>query len=245
VPPPSQLTTLIYDAPDGALGALALRLVELGLHTGYANDIDELALLAGERNREAGVGALVFPESTLHELPQLIKRVALPWSIPLETFVPVGTGLGEKERAQLREYGLRWCLVDSCTDAELRFVMELANWSTDPMNLRSEPRVPVQLPVMVNYSETSRTGHIRDLSLSGAFLTDHPFVDPGTPISLELGFDGRVEAISARVRWLRQAEGDRLGSRPAGMGVEFVDLAEGLRESMQTLLRDAQERFEI
>jgi hypothetical protein len=129
--------TLVYGGAGGGLGDVALRLVRFGLETSYAHDLDELILLALERERESGVGSVLVgsdrdPPVIRKLVDQLEQRVALP----ALSVVVVGSDLPDGDRESLRSRSLRWHLPGGFSDRALRFVASAATWERDAMKLR-------------------------------------------------------------------------------------------------------------
>jgi uncharacterized protein (TIGR02266 family) len=87
---------------------------------------------------------------------------------------------------------------------------------------RVSPRVPLEADVVLACGSQFFSGTAHDLSARGVFVATRRPLDIGTNVSLELTVpEGQVLARGV-VRWRRSPDADGL----AGVGIEFVDLAE-------------------
>lgn len=87
------------------------------------------------------------------------------------------------------------------------------------------PRVPVQVPVYFDGTDSSLLGYMRDLSPSGIFLQTTAGIDVGMRCALAFplpGHDGRVHVVGRVVRTVApDLEDQPSGVRIPGIGVEF------------------------
>jgi diguanylate cyclase (GGDEF)-like protein len=87
------------------------------------------------------------------------------------------------------------------------------------------PRVPVQVPVYFDGTDSALLGYMRDLSPSGIFLQTTAGIDVGMRCALTFplpGHDGRVHVVGRVVRTVSPELEDQLcGVRIPGIGVEF------------------------
>jgi hypothetical protein len=106
--------------------------------------------------------------------------------------------------------------------------------------MRKHTRRTVELPVVVSDAANKVRAGIRfgaaDVSAGGAFLRSDLLFEVGELLNLEidLGAEHPVRARGRVVRVSRGAENDRV---PAGMGIEFVDLAAEDRAAIDARLR--------
>lgn len=87
------------------------------------------------------------------------------------------------------------------------------------------PRVPVQVPVYFDGTDSMLLGYMRDLSPSGIFLQTTAGIDVGMRCALTFplpGHDGRVHVVGRVVRTVPPQLSDEPGEvRIPGLGVEF------------------------
>jgi diguanylate cyclase (GGDEF)-like protein len=87
------------------------------------------------------------------------------------------------------------------------------------------PRVPVQVPVFFDGTDSLLLGYMRDLSPSGIFLQTTAGIDVGMRCALSFplpGHDGRVHVVGRVVRTVPPQFSDESGDvRIPGLGVEF------------------------
>jgi Tfp pilus assembly protein PilZ len=87
------------------------------------------------------------------------------------------------------------------------------------------PRVPLQVPVFFDGSDSTLLGYMRDLSPSGIFLQTTAGIDVGMRCALNFplpGHDGRVRVVGRVVRTVPPQFSEDSGDvRIPGLGVEF------------------------
>ena len=234
---------LVFESADSGLGAVALGLVALGLDPLYANDEDELALLAREHGDR--IAALVVPGALpLERLDAVTQRV--------RGWLPGGTAAvvvvaPPRQRAvlgALRERGIRWVVFAPYDASELRFAVAAALGSGDALEPRSGLRVPIHLPASVCHAERTRSGEITNLSVGGAFVALAEPPEPGAVLRLEFPIGERMLSVRAVVA--HRSGGARPSPNGApGMGVAFSGLAPLEARLIEDFVRERTESFRI
>jgi hypothetical protein len=234
---------LVFDGADSALGAVALGLVALGLDPLYANDEDELVLLAHEQ--KGRIAALVVPGVLpLERLDAVTQRVG--------ALLPGGKGAvvvvaPPRERAllgALRKRGIRWVVFAPYDASELRFAVVAALGSGDAREPRSGLRVPIRLPPRVCHAGSAHSGEIANLSVGGAFVALAEPPEPGAALSLEFPLGERMLSVQAVVA--HRMDGARPGPGGApGMGVAFSGLAPLEARLVEGFVRERIESFRL
>lgn len=233
---------LILDDERHPLGDLSLQLITLGLRPLYATDFDELVLLAREYREQVGA-VLVSAHRANEALPSLRKRVLEPLGLPPAAVIPVGDRLAPQQSEALRGEGLRLCLRSPYEAHELRFVVARTLSDTDPEELRLDPRVPCNLPVMIQSEHRETKGRLADLSTGGAFVAlAHPH---GERSQVALAFTLREQActVTARVAWRTGPASPPWCDR--GMGVEFVGTGSDTRTLLRRFVAEQVHRFRL
>lgn len=106
---------------------------------------------------------------------------------------------------------------------------------------RRHPRRPLQ--VLLRGRDAEGVGNLvfeaSDLSAGGVFLASDFLLDPGDGLTLEFQVpgDARVLKVQARVVWVRRFP---TGGERAGMGVEFVRVADPDRDALTRFLRESE-----
>ena len=103
---------LVLDSEQTLLGQTAMRLVQLGVDTLYAKDVDEAVLLA--RQESSRVGAVLIPTQLAVESGE--KRLSRVWSqlaAGPAGLVLVGEEPDPELLVRLHEHGARWCLLSA------------------------------------------------------------------------------------------------------------------------------------
>lgn len=229
------------DAGQG-LGALALRLLELGVDVLYAPALDEAALLT--RQESERVGAVLLPASVLGADATRLPRL---FGVPASRLLPVASQA--EDLAAWGRSGSRLAIRQPCADSDLRFAVLAALAFEDQGEFRLDLRAPIDAAAEV--LETRPGGarqlpvRMLDVSAGGAYLaTDEP-IAAGQRAELvlpEILGGSRVE-IESVFTW-SHAEGAR-GRRPAGMGVMFSQPDLALRSACRRYVRSQIARFEL
>jgi hypothetical protein len=233
---------LILDSDSHELGDLSLSLITLGLRPLYSRELDELVLLSREFRPQVGA-VLVSSACIAEQLSGLRKQILDPLALPASAVVPVGDDPGPELRESLRHEGLRFCLPCGSEPQELRFVVSRVLSDTDPDELRRHPRAPCNVRVDVESEHRRVPARLEDVSLGGAFVVlAHPQAERST---LRLGFRllEEVCSVSARVAWRTGTNAPAWRDR--GMGVEFVDLDDGVRDVLGRFITEQMRRFRI
>src|SRR5262245_25653597 len=126
----------------------------------------------------------------------------------------------------------------------LMSVAALESDAADRVDPRPLPpaRVSVKIPVNLQFAGVFCAGVTRNISQDGAFIATPWRLPVGQRVTLRLAVPGHRAPfeVEAEVRWLRpDADGD---SRPAGIGVQFVDPPIGVSLCLAGLLQANQAR---
>ena len=219
-----------------------MSLLVLGHRPIYADDLDELLLLA--REREQPVGALLLPAAcALDWWPVVRKRVVEPLGLAPRSVLPVGARLPDAEAEALHCDGLRWALWEPFSPLELRFAVTLALSESDLFEFRIDTRVPCSIGVEVEAQSRIVPAHLTDLSACGAFVQlAHPHPER-TPLVVRLELCGRVVSLRAHVAW---RSGTRSPAwRDRGMGIEFEDVDPEALTLLREQAEHALDRFRL
>ena len=93
-------------------------------------------------------------------------------------------------------------------------------------NKRALPRIELQVAIDTAGDGGTHTGSTRNISAGGVFVaTDQP-VRVGDQLKLELKLPASRNSITldSTVRWVRLRRGAGGRNRPAGMGLQFINL---------------------
>jgi Tfp pilus assembly protein PilZ len=210
---------LVLDSEKCALGEAALSLVRSGIHTLYANDLDEAALMArqeGERLR----GVVMAADSSPARIDAALEVLGPHSNVQAASIVLLGSRPNEESLAALQERGIRWFLWEPHDATELRFLATLAIYEGSDVDVRIEPRVPTALRGSITLGGQTRPVRILDLTTGGAFIEVDKPPSPGRHIGLEIALpDGPIQIVTY-VRWVR-VKPITGPDRPAGAGLEF------------------------
>jgi hypothetical protein len=236
--------TLVFDSADSALGAVTLGLVALGLDPLYANDEDELVLLAREHRDR--VAALVVPGTLpVERLDAVTQRVGELLPGGNAAVVVVAPPRQRALLGALRERGIRWVVFAPYDASELRFAVVAALASGAVLEPRSGLRVPIRLPATVCHTGCARSGEITNLSVGGAYLTLAEPPEPGAALSIEFPIGERMLSVQAVVA--HRSDGVQPGPNgsPAGMGVAFSGLAPLEARLVEGFVRERIDSFRL
>ena len=117
-----------------------------------------------------------------------------------------------------------------------------------PCPVSDEPRRSERLPTTLLSRAFKgiyrKDGIVYSLSLHGAFL-EMPFpIDTGTPIRVEIELPDGSIMLKAEVVTVRDA-GEGQSDGPAGMGVAFQDVDDGVRARLERFLEAQENRFQV
>jgi hypothetical protein len=235
---------LLVDSQTGALGSVAIRLLELGIDVLYANHVDEAALLARQESRR--LGAVLLPTSFgSDDVARLLARVCSELAAGARSLVLVGLEPDPDLVEDLRAKGVKWCLWEPYDERELRFVMTAAMASDHADDRRKELRIPTALPTAVAMGRHRKEVTVHDLSVGGAYLaTPHPFLE-GSRINVDIALPGGSVMGKAEVANAKTAGKPGRPDVPNGMGIFFTELFPGSEETLRSFIRDWMRRFEL
>ena len=233
---------LLLDSDDSLLAQASKSLVVLGHQPLYAEDVEELILLAHELRRQ--VGALVLPAVHACEWwPVVRKQVVEALGLAPRSVLPVGARLADPDAQALHCDGLRWALAEPYTPLELRFAVSMVLFEGDQDEPRIESRVPCELEVEVESESRVLPAKLTDLSTGGAFVAlAHPHPE-GTLIALRGVLGGRPVSLEARVAWRTTAYTPSWRDR--GMGVTFERTPLAVLDPLRQEIDRALDRFRL
>lgn len=93
---------------------------------------------------------------------------------------------------------------------------------------RSFPRAPFTAAIRYFEWDRPREAHASEISAGGLFLRTRELLPEGSFITLRLLLPGAGHAFTVLGKVVHVMRGSHVGHKPAGMGVEFLDI--GARE---------------
>ncbi|GFO68379.1 two-component system response regulator [Geomonas limicola] len=119
-----------------------------------------------------------------------------------------------------------------------REFLEKARRYTDAVD-RREVRVPCQLPALFVVGGSAVGGNVMDISDGGVFLASHEPLRAEQLIKVAFYLPESklvLRELRARIAWVNE-EGNRVNpGLPPGVGLEFLDLDEELRETLKVVV---------
>lgn len=235
---------LACDDAKGVLGDVALQLVRVGADTVYAPDLAEAELMARQEGRRIG-GILVPSDITPDRLHDVLEHVALHTRVTLDDFALLGRRPSDRQVEILRDLGVPWRLWAPYSDRDLRFLHWVMVWAGTDDDLRIDPRLPTALPAHVVRRGEEREILVGDLSRSGAYLeTSSPF-PAGSQVHLSISLPAGVVEFFGVVRWVSPEIATPTRARPAGFGVEFLEIPDGSLRAVVDHLMGERDRFAL
>lgn len=236
--------TLLLDSQEAEFGRLAMRLLELGIDTMYANDLDEAALLSRQEMARLGV-VLASSEGPRAHIENIVNRVCAPLDAGVSSLVLVGPEMSEEKAGSLRELGISWRICEPYEERDLRFVLSLVMSKEHTDDRRKSLRIPTEIPTTIFMGRHRKDVIVRDLSLSGAyFASPHPFM-PESQLSIEIPLPEGTFLAKGVVRNAKTADVARRADVPDGMGVEFSHVNEKSMNLLQGYFDAWIERFTL
>lgn len=103
---------------------------------------------------------------------------------------------------------------------------------------RRHARVPFEVEVNVESDHNFYTGFTQNISEGGLFIATSRLLALGSKIQFSFRFSGSSEPVSIYgvVRWIRE-HSPMTEDAPAGMGVQFVDLAPAVAAQIDQFIR--------
>lgn len=233
---------LIIDTEPSVLGAVAVRLLQLGIDVLYAADVDEASLLAVQESER--LGAVLIPSSfDIQSVKALLSRVCSKLASGPRSLIVSGLEEDSDLTQYLRDNGVEWALREPYKERELRFVTTAAMATDHGGERRKHIRIPVEIETTVFMGRHRKKASVHDLSVSGAyFCTANPFFE-GSRISLEIPLpEGSVLGNGIVVN-AKSAENPGRPDVPDGMGVIFTNLAPGCTERLSDYIDGWVKRF--
>jgi hypothetical protein len=216
----SEPVALIYDTEGAALGRLQDRLQRLHFRVAYASDPAKFGdLVEAERDRLRAV--LVPTNLPRNELSGLFERASIEHLERPPSWVVVGNRPGERERAQLRDLGVRLALWEPCNDTTLRFVVNEALCLHREVESRRSQRVCTPLVARVHSNDRRLSAPVYNLSIHGAFLEARHLRPHGAQLEVEIPLPGLRLCLNASVVRTNAPGNLKRRSLPVGMGIRF------------------------
>jgi hypothetical protein len=212
---------LVLDLGKESFGALALRLVRLGVDAVLAAGFDEAELMA--RQEQVRIRGLLLPaEARGGEIDRVLESICAHAGVGAEGIAVLGPRPDEEGLQGLRQRGVGLRLWDPIEDRDLRFLACSLLWLGSNEDQRLDIRIPTALPALATHRRDARTVTVGDLSPSGARVeTAAPF-ELGSDVDLEIALPGgSAVTVAGVVRW--QVEADPAEAVAAGFGVEFLE----------------------
>jgi hypothetical protein len=236
---------LIFDPTQASrLGAEALGLVERGIDPLYANDVDEVHLMALQETGR--VGALVVPGAlSLATLDVLIDRIAPQLWAGARSVVVVGPPDGRAALRELKDRGISWVLREPYDASEFRFVVAAALATEDKLDPRGGLRVPLTIAISVRHGTDSAEGLVRNLSIGGAYVALATPPQPGSEIHVVLPIGDRSLETDATVVYTQRPDAAGRAVREPGMGIAFRGLAEAERTNVADFIVERTNCFRL
>ena len=236
--------TLLLDSQETEFGGLAIRLLELGIDTMYANDLDEAALLSRQEVGRLG-GVLTSSEGPLSQIENIVNRVCAGLDAGASSLVLVGPEMSEEKAGSLRKLGISWRLSEPYEERDLRFVLSLAMSKEYADERRKSLRIPTEIPTTVFMGRHRQDVTVRDLSLSGVYCASpHPFL-PASQLSIEIPLPDGTFIAKGEVRNAKTADVTGRADVPDGMGVAFTHINEKSTNLLQGFVHSWIKRFTL
>jgi len=212
---------LVLDLGKQSFGALALRLVRLGVDAVLAAGLDEAELMA--REEQVRIRGLLLPaEASGGEVDRVLESICAHAGMGAEGIAVLGPRPDEDALQELRQRGVGLRLWDPIEDRDLRFLASSLLWLGSDEDLRLDIRIPTALPGLATRGRDARTVTVGDLSPSGARIESAVPFALGSDIELEIALPGGSAAtVAGVVRW--GVEGDAQPGVAPGFGVEFLE----------------------
>lgn len=103
---------------------------------------------------------------------------------------------------------------------------------------RNYPRIPVELEVNYRAAETFLFAYITDISAMGIFIRTSNPEPPGTCLTLHFTPPGNETfELEGEVVWINPAVPGAQEGRNPGMGIQFINISQHMRERMIALVR--------
>jgi hypothetical protein len=227
---------LVLDLGKESFGALALRLVRLGVDAVLAAGVDEAELMV--REEEVRIRGLLLPsEATGDEIDRVLESIAAHAGVGAEALAVLGPRPDEGALQALRQRGVGLRLWDPVEDRDLRFLASSLLWLGSDEDVRLEIRIPTALPGLATHGRDARTVTVADLSPSGARIeTAVPF-ESGSDVMLEIALPGgNAVNLAGVVRWDAAAP-------ERGCGVEFLEPSTAILLALAEHIESERARF--
>ena len=235
---------LIVDDDSGALGALSLQLIRMGIDTLYTNQRDEAALIASQESRR--IGALLLPmEMPLEAVAETVAGVGSRAELNPSAVVMVGPAPDIKARINLRSRGVRWWIEASEDPVTMRSLVSFVMSTDDDLDSRIEPRVPALLLAEVDTGTGTLDGRVRNLSVGGAFLELEEAIDPEAELKVAIALEDERLEVAAQVAFQVDPTAERPEGVPAGVGIAFAELDLASQAVVRRFLAELLGRYQL
>jgi uncharacterized protein (TIGR02266 family) len=204
-----------------------------GFHILTAQTGEQALALARQYHPDVVLLDLILPDMGGHECCRQIKEDPELKDILV---IIVTTSDSDEDRAHCIEAGCDGYLTKPIRQMELLSKIQ----SILPFKVRSDPRLPISIPVRYGTGNTfDRTAVTLNLSSTGMFIVTPKLLAAGQKLTLEFKLpESTAEAVrlSAEVIW--NTEGMPKGVTSPGFGVRFTDLNEDKRAVLRQYVQD-------
>ena len=159
-------------------------------------------------------------------------------------FVAVGKLPERRARRRLRAAGVRLALWEPFDEGALRFQVNRAI-SGDPLDQRSDLRVPTHLMARVVIGERTKDTVVYSMSLKGAFLETPRASMDQSQFEIEIRLPTGLIRMRAQVIYSNVPGNLQRPNLPLGMGVLFDGASKEDSKALRSYVRERSAGFEV
>lgn len=239
---PRPARVLVVESEDARLGALALRMMQLGGDTSMVQNLDEASLFVLQERPEIDL-MVVADGIDPGRLATLREMLAKDSESPPPLVLAIAERPSEETRVALRQASVDWLLSDPAEDHLLRFFLNAARYRGSAGAVQRSLRVPVEATTWIRAGGSRRIGTMTSLSARGAGIECDDEYTVGQSLRLEFTVDGsRLRLFGTVVDSSLIDEGDDAAGA-ARIGVMFFDLDPEDADRIATIIDEVWLRY--
>ncbi len=234
---------LTLDDSSGQLAELADRVLAFGVEPLVVQTLEEAHHVL-EQSSLPIYGALLSTDFETADLKgdlRALRRVATRSAL---CFVAVGKPPDRRARRRLRAAGVRLALWEPFDEGALRFQVNQAI-SGDPIDQRSDLRVPTHLKATVIIGERTKETVVYSMSLAGAFLETPRASMDQSQFEIEIRLPTGLIRMRAQVIYPNVPGNLQRPNLPLGMGVLFDGASKEDSKALRSYVRERSAGFEV